>query len=74
MTTSILNLKQVQWLSGNEYSERVVKTVRTKEIENLTYYLDEMNNGTFVITQDEYPVEICLNESVAVKRFEEITS
>ncbi|KKL70568.1 hypothetical protein LCGC14_2103670 [marine sediment metagenome] len=70
----ILNLQQIKALSEDDFDDLLKGTINDLNVNGDTYYLDELNNGTYLISRDEFPVEVCLNESVAVKRFEEITS
>lgn len=71
----ILNLREIKALSESEFDAILVKTIKTFNMHSWnTIYLDLLTNGTYLISVDENPVEVCLNESVALKRFEDLTS
>jgi len=70
-----MNLNEIKNLSEDELGLLIEKTIKVKKANQFNdYYLDLLTNGTYLISVDENPVEVCLNESVALKRFDEITS
>jgi hypothetical protein len=71
----IMNIREIKNLSEDELGDLIEKTIKSVNMHSWnTIYLDLLTNGTYLISVDENPIEVYLNESVALKKFDEITS